>query len=198
MLITIPYPPSVNSYWRTVNGRTMLSKRASEYKRVVAKAVMIHAANKHLGGRLEVDLVVHPPQVNRRRDIDNLAKGVLDSLQSAGVYLDDSQIDKLTITRAEPVPGGVIIATIIERRGEGEQNRERLLGSCGVHGKGSGKHDQGGANPRIQKSPAPKRRAGPDKGKTALAGMEGDHARPAPRKKADQGGKEGGEKRTTE
>lgn len=165
MLITIPYPPSVNSYWRTVNGRTLLSKRAREYKRSVASAVLVHAANKHLAGRLEVELVVHPPVINRRRDLDNLTKGVLDSLQTAGVYLDDSQIDKLTIERAAPLPGGVVIVTINKRSEESDTGKRA-----------------------VQKTTAPKRRAVSDKGKGDLAGMERDNARPyGRRKKADQG-----------
>lgn len=174
MTIVLPWPPSVNSYWRTVNGRTLLSKRAREYKKSVASAVLVHAANKHLAGRLEVELLIHPPVVNRRRDLDNLTKGVLDSLQTAGVYLDDSQIDRLTIERAAPVPGGVVIVTINERRSE-ESDTGKFA---------------------VQKSPAPKRRTASDKGKNVLAGVEGDDARPPRRReKVDQGGEEGREKK---
>lgn len=109
--IVLPWPPSVNSYWRTVNGRTMISKKGRIYKQASARAVLACQANRFLAGRLRVRLTAYPPD-RRRRDIDNLAKSVLDSMQSAGVYLDDSQIDELVITRAEVEKGGVIVAEI--------------------------------------------------------------------------------------
>jgi len=38
--------------------------------------------------------------------LDNLLKATLDALQSSGVYLNDNQIESLSIYRAEPVAGG--------------------------------------------------------------------------------------------
>jgi len=109
--IVLPWPPSVNAYWRTVNGRTMISKKGRVYKQAATRAVLAAGANKHLPGRLRVKLTAYPPD-RRRRDIDNLTKLALDSMQVAGVYLDDSQIDELTIIRAEVEKGGVIVAEI--------------------------------------------------------------------------------------
>lgn len=54
--------------------------------------------------RLRVELSVTPPD-NRRRDLDNLLKAVLDGLGFAGVYDDDSQIDELLVIR-RPVRKG--------------------------------------------------------------------------------------------
>ena len=109
--IVLPWPPSVNSCWRTVNGRTMVSKKGRIYKQAATRAVLAAGANKHLPGRLRVKLTAYPPD-RRRRDIDNLTKLALDSMQVAGVYLDDSQIDDLHIIRAEVEKGGVIVAEI--------------------------------------------------------------------------------------
>jgi crossover junction endodeoxyribonuclease RusA len=109
--IVLPWPPSVNSCWRTVNGRTMVSKKGRIYKQAATRAVLAAGANKHLPGRLRVKLTAYPPD-RRRRDIDNLTKLALDSMQVAGVYLDDSQIDELTIIRAEVEKGGVIVAEV--------------------------------------------------------------------------------------
>ena len=67
-------------------------------------------------GRLSVHINVFPPD-RRIRDIDNLLKSALDSLTHAGVYLDDSQIDKIAIVRREiDKPAGriEIIVTEIE------------------------------------------------------------------------------------
>ena len=109
--IVLPWPPSVNACWRTVNGRTMISKKGRAYKQAATRAVLASGANKYLPGRLRVKLTAYPPD-RRRRDIDNLTKLALDSMQVAGVYLDDSQIDELTIIRAEVEKGGVIVAEI--------------------------------------------------------------------------------------
>lgn len=109
--VVLPWPPSVNSYWRSYRGRNILSKRGRLYKEAAGRAVLAAGANKHLSGRLRVKLTAYPPD-RRRRDIDNLNKSVLDSMQAAGVYLDDSQIDELTITRAGIEKGGVVVATV--------------------------------------------------------------------------------------
>jgi crossover junction endodeoxyribonuclease RusA len=52
-------------------------------------------------------IYVYPPD-RRRRDIDNVLKAILDALQRAGVYNDDSQISRLYIERCEPVRGGAV------------------------------------------------------------------------------------------
>ena len=49
--------------------------------------------------RLSLMIEAFPPD-KRRRDLDNLIKAIQDSLQYAGVYEDDSQIDYLTIKRS--------------------------------------------------------------------------------------------------
>jgi crossover junction endodeoxyribonuclease RusA len=61
---------------------------------------------RRLSGRLAVHLRLYPP-TQRSFDIDNRCKGVLDGLTYAKVWLDDSQVDRLTVTRGERVPGGL-------------------------------------------------------------------------------------------
>jgi Holliday junction resolvase RusA-like endonuclease len=61
--------------------------------------------------RLAVTILLHGP--NRRVfDLDNRAKAILDSLQRAGVYADDEQIDRLTLVRGDIVKGGLAVVTI--------------------------------------------------------------------------------------
>jgi hypothetical protein len=50
---------------------------------------------------LEVQLDLFPPDA-RRRDWDNFQKGIWDSLQHAGVYLDDSQVKRAVIEMHPP------------------------------------------------------------------------------------------------
>jgi crossover junction endodeoxyribonuclease RusA len=62
-------------------------------------------------GALSVEVEVHPPD-NRRRDIDNVQKALLDALQHGGAYADDSQIIRLTIEKRPPVEGGKTLVRI--------------------------------------------------------------------------------------
>ena len=63
-------------------------------------------------GRLQIYIEIFAPDY-RVRDIDNINKGVLDSLEHAGAYLNDNQIDKLTIIRKGVIPkAGKVIVTL--------------------------------------------------------------------------------------
>lgn len=96
-MIVLPFPPTVNTYWRNVNGRTLLSAKGRAYRDSVAWAVAGKGA-RYGSQRISVEVIAYMPDA-RRRDLDNLFKGVLDGLAHAGVYDDDSQIDKLSIWR---------------------------------------------------------------------------------------------------
>lgn len=97
--LTLPYPPSVNSYWRNIgHGRTIVSRAGRNYAIEVQKAVLLAQCRMKATERLSVAIELHQPD-KRRRDIDNTAKAILDALGNAGVYLDDSQIDELRIVR---------------------------------------------------------------------------------------------------
>ncbi len=91
----------------------MISKRGRLYKEAVNRAVFQTRANKRLAGRLAVTIDLYPPD-RRRRDIDNTVKACLDGLQNAAVFVDDSQVDHLTIRRMEIVRGGYAVVTVNE------------------------------------------------------------------------------------
>ena len=57
--------------------------------------------------RLKVDILVFPPD-NRRRDLDNVLKAILDSLEDAKVFKDDSLIDDLRVRRMNTFKDGKI------------------------------------------------------------------------------------------
>lgn len=105
MEIELPWPPSTNTYWRNVNGKVLISKAGRRYRRDVALL-----ARGRMEGRLSVTIEAFPPD-KRKRDLDNILKALLDSLEKAGVYEDDSQIDHLAVYR-RPVmaPGRVEIS----------------------------------------------------------------------------------------
>lgn len=115
--LTLPFPPTVNTYWRHVpmrgGVRSLISKRGREYRTAVAEQVVVQRASHALSGRLSVEVVAHPPD-RRKRDIDNLSKSLLDALGAAGVYGDDGQIDRLVLTRGDVERGGRVAVTISE------------------------------------------------------------------------------------
>ncbi len=108
--LTLPWPPSVNHYWRRVGNRTLISKEGRRFrKRVLATLKTQHI--EPMTGPLAVRVVAHPPD-RRRRDLDNITKSLLDALEHGGIYEDDSQIDRLSIERASVVKGGAVIVEI--------------------------------------------------------------------------------------
>jgi crossover junction endodeoxyribonuclease RusA len=102
--LTLPWPPSVNTYWRTFQGRMIISANGRQYRKDVADQVLIQRGAKHIAGKIRVVIEAHRPD-NRRRDLDNLLKAVLDGCTHAGVWEDDSNIVYLRIYWAPQVGG---------------------------------------------------------------------------------------------
>ena len=105
MTLDLPYPPSVNSYWkRNRNGSVRVGEAGIAFRLAVV-AWCRQNRIRPLTGRLAMAIELYPPD-NRRRDLDNVLKATLDALQHGGAYADDCQIDYLTISRSAPVKGG--------------------------------------------------------------------------------------------
>ena len=114
----LPYPPSINHYYRRVGLRTLISREGREYRLYVVSA-LAGLGLAPFEGELELRLDVYPPD-RRRRDADNVQKSLLDSLQHASVYRDDSQIKRLVTEMLDVVPGGKVVVSIaIYRRRDG-------------------------------------------------------------------------------
>lgn len=115
----LPWPPSVNRYWRsvTINGaaRVLISREGNIYRSRVAETVMRNMQPGYLRNRIvhpvAVTIEAHAPD-RRARDLDNLPKAILDSLTHAGVWTDDSLIDELHVLRRPVTKGGLVIVTI--------------------------------------------------------------------------------------
>lgn len=115
----LPYPPSLNTYYRHVGAKVLISERGRAYRSEVERLVRALRSRGSLGpealeGRLGLRVAMNPPD-NRKRDIDNILKATLDALTHAGLWCDDSQVDRLTIERGACVRGGrlsVCVATI--------------------------------------------------------------------------------------
>jgi len=115
--LQLPYPPSANHYWRKWNNRMVISKRGREYRAEVCE-LLSSAGGSGIrkppsGGRIALTMDAFPPD-RRCRDLDNLQKPLLDALQHAGVYENDSQVDILLSRRRECRAGGRVVVTIVD------------------------------------------------------------------------------------
>ncbi|HJY40857.1 MAG TPA: RusA family crossover junction endodeoxyribonuclease [Steroidobacteraceae bacterium] len=117
LTLKLPWPPSVNHYWLILRrgklaGQPIISDAGKAYRKRVGQLVLEHEIPRNaLHGRLAVEILARPPDL-RARDLDNLPKGVLDSLTHAGVIRDDSDIDDLRIRRGPKIAGGMLDVAI--------------------------------------------------------------------------------------
>lgn len=110
---TLPFPPSVNHYWRRRGGLYFISKKGQEYRRAVTEIITQLGLNIHTEARLKIRIIANMPD-RRRRDLDNILKAVGDSLEHAGFMNDDNQFDSIRIDRGELLPPGRLGITITE------------------------------------------------------------------------------------
>lgn len=108
--LTLPYPPSVNKAWRTYRGRMLLAKPARDYRDAVSAVTLCNGV-LNLSGQLDVAVIACPPD-GKLRDIDNVAKSLLDAMRVGKVYRDDSQVRRLRLEWGPVTPGGRAVVCI--------------------------------------------------------------------------------------
>lgn len=101
MRIALPIPPSVNHYWKPRRGGGIyVCSEGKAYRHIALSAAnfrRIQPVEPFVG----VDIVFVPSD-RRLRDIDNIQKCLLDSLQFAGFYENDSKVIDLRIRKTVP------------------------------------------------------------------------------------------------
>lgn len=115
--LILPYPPTVNTYWRANGHRRFISKEGVAFTKEVSLIVKNSKSKSFGDKRLAIQIMIHPRD-KRRFDLDNLLKAILDALMKAGMYNDDSQIDYIEIARGEQVDGGKTVVYLYEDEGE--------------------------------------------------------------------------------
>jgi len=115
IVLKLPYPPSANTYYRSLRkgklaGRVLISEKGRAYCEAVAAIV---GNVNPLGEHLIVMVTLYPPD-RRKRDIDNPIKPLLDSLTKSGLWLDDSQIKRIEITMTDII-GGYASVVVMEK-----------------------------------------------------------------------------------
>lgn len=118
MKFTLPFPPSVNAYWRSPNkgvskGKHLVSAAGRKFKNAVRAAIFLQlrAIPKPSSSPAAVDIILYPPDY-RRRDLDNYNKALFDALTYAGIWEDDSQVRRMTVEWGENIKGGRVEITI--------------------------------------------------------------------------------------
>jgi len=116
LLARLPWPPSTNRLWRQGRGRVHLDPKARTWREEAQWALRLRWGRQEpLEGPVQVHLVAVPPD-RRKRDLDNVAKSVLDALNGL-VIGDDSQVRRLLLDRTEPQrPGWVLVRLFAYRR----------------------------------------------------------------------------------
>ncbi|MDA0824389.1 MAG: RusA family crossover junction endodeoxyribonuclease [Proteobacteria bacterium] len=104
LAIELPWPPSVNNLYGCRGFRRYLSAGGKAYKRTVFRSLK---GTPTQTGRLEIHVYAHPPD-GRVRDLDNLLKITLDSLQYAKVVQNDYQFARVIIERKEVLTDGLL------------------------------------------------------------------------------------------
>lgn len=115
IVLTLPWPPSVNTYWRHPNkgplaGRSLISEEGRNYRRAVEQQMVLLRAARVGQDRVRVDIEARMPD-RRRRDLDNLPKALFDALTHAGFWADDEQVDDYRVWRS-PRMGGEVVLTV--------------------------------------------------------------------------------------
>ena len=106
--LTLPWPPSINRYWRRRGSQYFISNEGQLFRKNVILLCKEIPVKFDKNDKLFIDIKASPPD-RRRRDIDNILKAIMDSLQHAEMYHDDNQINKIHIERESSFLGIVEI-----------------------------------------------------------------------------------------
>lgn len=118
MKLTLPFPPSVNSYWRApskgpLKGRHLVSEAGRKFQKATRAAILeqLRAVPKPSTALAEVHIVLYPPD-QRRRDIDNYNKALFDVMTMTGIWEDDSQVKRMPVEWGDVTKKGKVEITI--------------------------------------------------------------------------------------
>lgn len=107
--LRLPWPPSLNRLWRAVNNHILLSADARAFHKAAKNMLPMGVVAKPLTGRLAVQILLCPPasqEPTQRWDIANREKLICDTLTKQRIWLDDSQIDWLSLARGPAFASG--------------------------------------------------------------------------------------------
>lgn len=97
----LPWPPSVNRYYRHIGPRVLISREGRRYRMMCVSR--LGGVFPKLEGKVKLTGEFYPPDA-RKRDLDNVLKCMIDSLVHAGLMRDDSQIKHIDVQMMSPIP----------------------------------------------------------------------------------------------
>jgi crossover junction endodeoxyribonuclease RusA len=106
--ITLPWPVTINHYWGRKGNRTFILPRGLLFRKQTALECIPYVKSELYDKRLSLFICAFPPD-KRLRDLDNVLKILMDSLQHAEVYKNDYQIDSIYIKRMPDLLGQVVV-----------------------------------------------------------------------------------------
>lgn len=99
----LPFPPSTNRLWRIAGKRMYRSKRYLEWLGECALALELEN-RPEIDYPFNIEIVVGRPD-RRRRDLDNLAKPILDCLQHCMIIKDDCHNQQMSLMWSNEIEG---------------------------------------------------------------------------------------------
>lgn len=115
--VELPFPPSANRLWRYVKiggvKRPILSAEARKYYETVAVIIRNYRQDVPSSASHRVDIGIMATD-SRNRDIDNVAKPILDALTKARLWTDDSTVDELVLRRLPVRRGAGCVVVSVE------------------------------------------------------------------------------------
>lgn len=107
MRLDLPFPVSVNAMYRNVRGVGRV--KSKRYKAWIdeANAMNMGKTMHQTTGPFDVEIVVGRPD-KRKRDLDNLAKCILDLAVSGGLVEDDHLMNSLKMEWSNTMKGAVL------------------------------------------------------------------------------------------
>ena len=109
--LDLPYPVSTNALWMrsSTTGQVIRSPRYAKWFQAAGNELAIQRPGC-IRGKYSLEVLIE--RKSGRRDIDNVLKATFDSLTHAGVWGDDSQVDRLHIQRGDVVKDGRLLVTV--------------------------------------------------------------------------------------
>lgn len=111
LTVELPYPPSINHYYYNRRGGGKFIGAKGVDFRAKVQDLRYKLGMKRVKGKVDVSVYLYPAD-NRRRDIDNILKCLLDALVISEFIDDDSLIFRLFLEKKEVVKGGKILVNI--------------------------------------------------------------------------------------
>ena len=105
--IEIPgHPPSANRIWRNVGRKVLTSRAYRKWRDGAVSLILLQARDAIIGKPWEAEILLYG--LDRRSDLDNRIKALIDALVSSGVVPDDRHLDRLLVRRLAGAPRTIV------------------------------------------------------------------------------------------